>query len=78
VPWRRRRRNPTSLKKRNKTIPMTEIPASSRKFDAGDVEPPINGADHENGSASGSEYKSPKKKRPVKTRPPASAGSRRR
>ena len=28
-----------------------QIPASSRKFDAGDVEPPINGADHENGDA---------------------------
>jgi hypothetical protein len=31
---------------------------SSRKFDAEDTEPPINGADHENGSASGSEYNS--------------------
>jgi len=55
-----------------------QIPVSSRKFDADDVEPPINGADHENGSASGSEYVSPKKKRPVKSRPPASASSRKR
>ena len=55
-----------------------QIPVSSRKFDADDAEPLINGADHENGSASGSEYISPKKKRPVKSRPPASAGSRKR
>jgi hypothetical protein len=55
-----------------------QIPASSHKFDADDVGPPINGADHENGSASGSEYKSPKKKKLLKTRPPASAGLRKR
>jgi hypothetical protein len=47
---------------------------SHHKFDVDDAEPPINGADHENGSASGSE---PKKMKVAKS-PPASAGSRKR
>jgi len=51
-----------------------QIPVSSHKFDVDDAEPPINGADHENGSASGSE---PKKMKVAKS-PPASAGSRKR
>jgi len=49
-----------------------------RKFDAEDAEPPVNGADHKNGSAFGSECNSSRKKRTMKTRPPASAGSRKR
>ncbi len=55
-----------------------QIPVSSRKLDADDGEPPINGADQEDGSASGLEYNSRKKKKVAKTRPPASAGSRKR
>ena len=46
------------------------IPISLHKYDADDPPPRINGAGHENESASGLEYNSPKKKKTPKTCPP--------
>lgn len=54
-----------------------QVPTSSRKYDAEDADAHINGDIPENGSASESEYNSPKKKR-TKSRPPVSVGSRKR
>lgn len=86
-----RRSNSSKLNFNNEILPSTiHIPSvtpfvtihvplhgcSSEARDTDNPEPPINRADPENGSASGSEYNSSRKKITAKSRPPTSTGSR--